>query len=264
MQENLSKTLCRRFEGRTVLVSAGAKGLGAGIARRFAEEGARVAIWDNDANALDAMRHSADPERVHCLNVDLLDRDAVASAYAETVSLLGSVDVLVNNAGGSLHTPQAFLDQSDEDWHRVMTLNLDVAVRLARLVLPGMIARGYGRIVNMGSKAGRFGSLFAGANYAAAKGAVQSLTLQWAQEYGPKGITCNAICPGAILTERVNRLLSERKTPDERAEMVKGIPVRRHGTVAEIAAAVCFLAAEEASFINGVMLDVNGGQAMVA
>lgn len=264
MQEKLGRIHCRRFEGRVVLISAGAKGLGEGVARRFVEEGARVAIWDIDADALEAMRRSTDPERVHCVNVDLLDRDAVARAFHETISLLGRVDVLVNNAGGSLHTPQAFLDQSDEDWQRVMALNLDVAVRLTRLVLPGMIARNYGRIVNMGSKAGRFGSLFAGANYVAAKGAIQSLTLQWAQEYGPKGITCNAVCPGAILTERVDRLLSERKTPEERAEMVKGIPAGRHGTVAEVAAAVCFLAAEEASFVNGVMLDVNGGQAMVA
>lgn len=264
MQEDHDQISCRRFEGRTVLIPAGAKGLGDGVARRFAAEGAKVAIWDNDADAIEAARRDADPEAFFYLEVNLLDRDAVEKAHAETVAQLGTIDVLVNNAGGSLHTPQAFLDQSDEDWHRVMTLNLDVAVWLARLVLPGMIERGYGRIVNMGSKAGRFGSLFAGANYAASKGAVQSLTLQWAQEYGPSGVTCNAVCPGAILTERVDRFLSERKTPEERAEMVKGIPVGRHGTVPEVAAAVCFLAAEEASFINGVMLDVNGGQAMVA
>jgi NAD(P)-dependent dehydrogenase (short-subunit alcohol dehydrogenase family) len=264
MQENLPDISCRRFDGRTVLISAGAKGLGDGVARRFASEGARVVIWDNDAEAIDDCSRDADPERFFCLQVDLLDRNAVERAHAETAARFGDVDVLVNNAGGSLHTPQAFLDQSDEDWRRVISLNLDVAVWLARLVLPGMIGRGYGRIVNMGSKAGRFGSLFAGANYAASKGAVQSLTLQWAQEYGPRGVTCNAVCPGAILTERVDRFLSERKTPEERADMVKGIPVGRHGTVDEVAAAVCFLAAEEASFINGRMLDVNGGQAMVA
>lgn len=264
MQQDPDEISCRRFEGRTVLISAAAKGLGDGVAHRFAAEGAKVAIWDNDADAIAACRGKADPEKLFYLQVNLLDREAVEQAHAETAARLGPVDVLVNNAGGSLHTPQGFLDQSDEDWARVMSLNLDVAVRLARLVLPGMIERGYGRIINMGSKAGRFGSLFAGANYAASKGAVQSLTLQWAQEYGPKGITCNAVCPGAILTERVDRFLSERKAPEERAEMVKGIPVGRHGTVPEVAAAVCFLAAEEASFINGVMLDVNGGQAMVA
>lgn len=255
---------CRRFGDRTVLVTAAAKGLGAGIVRRLTAEGAQVAVWDNDIAAIEARRGEAGSEATLYLQVDLLDRDATAAAFEETIATLGSVDVLINNAGGSLHTPQAFLEQSDDDWARVMALNLDAAVRAGRLALPGMIERGYGRIVNLGSKAGRFGSLFTGANYAASKGAVQSLTLQWAQEFGPKGITCNAVCPGAILTERVDRFLSERKTPQQRAEMVAGIPVGRHGTVEEVAAAVCFLAAEEASFINGVMLDVNGGQAMVA
>lgn len=255
---------CRRFDRQRVLITAGASGLGAGMAARFAGEGAKVAVWDVNAENIDARRAEASNNDIYYMQVDLLDRQAMADAFTETVDRLGSVDILVNNAGGSLHTPQAFLEESDDDWARVMTLNLDVAVRMGRLVLPGMITRGYGRIVNMGSKAGRFGSLFAGANYAASKGAVQSLTLQWAQEFGRKGITCNAVCPGAILTERVNRLLSERKTPEERAEMEKGIPVGRHGTVEEVAAAVAFLASREASFINGVMLDVNGGQAMVA
>lgn len=264
MNKSVAGVACRRFPDRTAVVTAAAKGLGAGVVRRLLAEGAQVAVWDNDVAAIEARRREAGSEGVLYLQVDLLDGDATASAFKETTASLGGVDVLVNNAGGSLHTPQAFLEQNDEDWARVMALNLDVAVRVARLVLPGMIERGYGRIVNMGSKAGRFGSLFTGANYAASKGAIQSLTLQWAQEFGSRGITCNAVCPGAILTERVDRFLSERKTAEERADMVAGIPVGRHGTVEEVAAAVCFLAAEEASFVNGVMLDVNGGQAMVA
>jgi len=255
---------CRRFEGRKVLITAGAKGLGAGMASRFLGEGAQVAVWDADPAALADQKAALAMDALLQARVDLFDKAGVEAAFIETERALGGIDVLVNNAGGSLHTPQAFLKQSDEDWARVMGLNLDVAVRMARLVLPGMMARGYGRIVNMGSKAGRFGSLFAGANYAASKGAVQSLTLQWAQEFAHFGITCNAVCPGAILTERVDRLLSERKTPEERAEMEKGIPVGRHGRVEEVAAAVAFLASREASFITGVMLDVNGGQAMVA
>ena len=254
---------CHRFEGRVALVTGGASGLGAGVVARLVAEGAAVAVWDSDGAAIEAARRRAS-DRTFYVQVDLLDRNAVKAAFDETIARFGRIDVLVNNAGGSLHTPQAFLEQSDEDWERVMALNVDAAVRVARLALPGMIERGYGRIVNLGSKAGRYGSLFAGANYSASKGAVQSLALQWAQEFGPKGVTCNAVCPGAILTERVDRLLSERKTQEQRAEMVKGIPVGRHGTVEEVAAAVAFLASEEASFITGVMLDVNGGQAMVA
>lgn len=129
-------------------------------------------------------------------------------------------------------------------------------------MIPHMRRAGYGRIVNLGSKAGRFGSLFAGTPYSAAKGAIQSLTLQLAQEFGPDGITCNAICPGAIITERVDRLLNERHTPEERQRVVQSIPVRRQGRVEDVAAAVAYLASEEASFVTGVSLDVNGGQAM--
>ena len=255
--------VCRRFEGRTALVTAGAKGLGSGIASRLLREGARVAVWDSDKRAITEIRRTWG-ERAICIEVDLLDYQALQAAFEETVARLGSVNVLVNNAGGSLHTPQAFLDQTDADWKSVMELNVDVAVQVARLVLPKMIDQAYGRIINLGSKAGRFGSLFAGANYAAAKGAVQSLTLQWAQEYGRHGITCNAICPGAILTERVERLLSERKSPSERADMLKSVPVGRHGNIEDVAAAAAFLASSEAAFITGIMLDVNGGQAMVA
>lgn len=253
-----------RFEGRMALVTAGAAGLGLGIAERLAREGATVMVWDRDEAAIAAARGAIAGLAIDFLAVDLTDPTAIAGAARVTEQRLGRIDVVVNNAGGSLHTPQPFLEESEEDWARVFALNVDATVRTLRAVLPGMVERGYGRIVNLGSKAGRFGSLFAGANYAASKGAVQSMTLQLAQEFGPHGITCNAVCPGAILTARVDRLLSERKTPDERAAMVAGIPVRRHGRVEDIAAAVAYLASEEAGFVSGAMLDVNGGQAMVA
>ena len=170
----------------------------------------------------------------------------------------------MNNAGGSLHTPRAFVEETDEDWARVMDLNVTAAVRLIRAIVPGMVERGYGRIINLGSKAGRYGSLFTGANYVAAKGAVQSMTLQLAQEFGPHGITCNAVCPGAILTPRVERLLSERQSPEERARIVESIPMRRNGRVEDVAAAVAFFASDETGFITGQLLDVNGGQGMAS
>jgi len=120
----------------------------------------------------------------------------------------------------------------------------------------------YGRIINMGSKAGRFGSLFAGTPYVAAKGAMQAFTLQLASEFGPDGITCNTVCPGAILTPRVERFLQERHTPEERQRVLASIPVRRQGRVEDVAAAIAYLASEEAGFVNGATLDINGGQAM--
>ncbi|WP_306006621.1 SDR family NAD(P)-dependent oxidoreductase [Aquicoccus porphyridii] len=254
-----------RFEGRSALITAGGSGLGRGVALRLAREGASVTIWDYDEAALAASVDEAEAEglRLTTRALDMTEGDAIKTAVAEMVAREGHIDVLLNNIGGSLHTPFRFLDQTDEHWDRVMSVNVTACVRTTRAVLPHMIKAGYGRIINMGSKAGRFGSLFAGANYTAAKGAMQAFTLQIAQEFGPQGITCNTLCPGAILTPRVEGLLEERQSPEERESVLQSIPVRRHGTVEDIAAAVAYFASEEAGFVNGASLDINGGQSMV-
>lgn len=254
----------RRFEGRRALVTAAGSGLGRGVAFRLAREGASVALWDRDAALLEEAAETAAVEGlavgIQCL--DMLDAEALTEAARALEEDFNGIDVLVNNIGGSLHTPFRFLEQSDEDWDRVMAVNVTACVRVTRAFLPGMMERGYGRVINMGSKAGRFGSLFAGANYVASKGAIQAFTLQIAQEFGPHGITCNSVCPGAVVTPRVERLLAERQSVEERRRVMESIPVRRHGRVEDIAAAVAYLASEEAGFVNGASLDVNGGQAM--
>lgn len=254
-----------RFENRRALITAGATGLGLGVALRLAREGAQVAIWDRDAETLAQVTRQAQDAglSLHTHKLDMTDGDAITQAADTLLETFGGLDVLVNNIGGSLHTPFRFLDQSEADWDLVMNVNVTACVRTTRAVLPAMVQGGYGRVINMGSKAGRFGSLFAGANYAASKGAMQAFTLQIAQEFGPLGITCNTLCPGAILTPRVERLLSERQSQEERERVLATIPVRRHGTVEDIAAAVAYFASEEAGFVNGASLDINGGQAMV-
>lgn len=255
-----------RFDGRTALITAGGSGLGRGMALRLAREGARVTIWDRDAEALAASAEQAGAEGLTLATraVDMTDGGAIMDQVAEMAARESRrIDVLVNNIGGSLHTPFCFLEQTDAHWERVMSINVTACVRTTRAVLPHMVAAGYGRIINIGSKAGRFGSLFAGANYTASKGAMQAFTLQIAQEFGPDGITCNTLCPGAILTPRVKGLLEERQSPEERARVLQTIPVRRHGTVEDIAAAVAYFASDEAGFVNGASLDINGGQSMV-
>ena len=253
----------RRFEGRRVLITAGASGLGLGMAMRLAMEGAAVTVWDRDERALAEIEKNIESD-LNLSNVclDMNSAKEIEVAVAKMANA-GKIDVLVNNIGGSLHTPFHFLKQSDEDWERVMNVNVTACVRTTRAVLPHMVEAGYGRVINMGSKAGRFGSLFAGANYAASKGAIQAFSLQIAQEFGPYGITCNTLCPGVVLTPRVERLLAERQTEAERQKVLNSIPVRRHGTVEDIAAAIAYLASEEAGFVNGASLDINGGQAMV-
>lgn len=254
----------RRFENRTVLITAAASGIGLGVAHRLAREGARVMIWDRDAAALAAAQSDATSKdlAIETHAIDMTDGGAIEAGVGAFAKAAGGIDVLVNNIGGSLHTPFRFLEQTEDDWDRVMSVNVTACVRTTRTVIPHMQRAGYGRIINMGSKAGRFGSLFAGANYAASKGAMQAFTLQVAQEFGPDGITCNAVCPGAIITPRVERLLSERQTPEERRRIEQSIPVRRHGRVEDVAAAIAYFASEEAGFVTGVSLDLNGGQAM--
>ena len=254
----------RRFENRAILITAAASGIGLGVAQRLAAEGGDVTIWDRDELGLaNAAEQGLDKGLI--INTDAIDMtsgSAITKAVDRLFKRTGRIDVLVNNIGGSLHTPFSFLEQTDEDWQRVIDVNVTACVRVTRCILPHMVEARYGRIINMGSKAGRYGSLFAGANYGASKGAMQALTLQLAQEFGPAGITCNTVCPGAILTPRVRKLLAERQSEEERAAVVGSIPVRRHGMIEDVAAAIAYLASSEAGFVTGTSLDVNGGQGM--
>ena len=255
---------CRRLDGRVALLTAAARGIGFASAVRLAAEGAEVWITDRDEAALTAARVAAQAagQRLQTQVMDSADAEDVAAVIAAIGASAGHIHILVNNAGGSLHTPYRFMDESDAHWAQVMNLNLMGAVWASRAVLPGMAAQRFGRIVNFGSKAGRFGSLIAGPNYAAAKGAIAALTRQMAQEFGPQGVTVNCICPGVVMTERTRGLWAERRTPEERERVLQEIPLRRHAEVEDVAAAVAFFASDDAGFITGTTLDLNGGQGM--
>ncbi|MCW5260441.1 SDR family oxidoreductase [Verminephrobacter eiseniae] len=255
---------CKRFSGRAALLTAAARGIGLACALRLAAEGATVCVTDRDEDALAEAAALAQQAglTLHTSVMDSSDVLDTATRIETLQQLLGPFDILVNNAGGSLHTPYHFMDETDAHWQSVIELNMMSAVWSCRAVLPGMVARGVGRIVNFGSKAGRFASLIAGANYAAVKGAMASLTRQLALEYGAYGITVNCICPGIVMTARTRSLWSERRTPAERARVLDEIPLKRHCEVEDVAASVAFLASDDAAFITGATLDLNGGQAM--
>lgn len=253
-----------QFANQSVLITGGGSGLGREIAFEFARRGAAVTIWDIEESALKAIRRISEEEgiSIFCSKVNLTDALEMKEAFRHWESSSQKKKILVNNAGGSLKAPPRFLEETEQDWERVFYLNVTVAVQLLKLILPLMVKDSYGRIVNLGSKAGKYGSLFASPSYVAAKGAIHSLTLQLAQEFGEFGITCNAVCPGATMTERVKALLESRQSLEKRNQVLQTIPLRRHGEVEDVASAVCYLASPEAGFITGVLLDVNGGQGM--
>ena len=253
-----------RLKGKTAFFTGAGSGIGLTSSIRLANEGANVWISDRDTAILEEAKETALAQGVtlNTIQADSTQSDSMKKAIDYIFQESGRLDILVNNAGGSLHTPYHFLEETDEDWKRVLDLNIMGAVVASRFVLPYMQQQKSGRIINFGSKAGRFSSLIAGANYAAAKGAIASLTRQLAMEFGPDGITVNCICPGVVLTKRTTGLWESRRTPEERAKVLLEIPLRRHAIAEDISGVVAFFASDDAGFITGTTLDVNGGQGM--
>jgi 2-hydroxycyclohexanecarboxyl-CoA dehydrogenase len=243
-----------RLEGRKALVTGGASGIGAAIARRLAAEGA--VVWIGDLNQ-DGARQVADGIGGTAVALDVTDPTSARSA----VEASGTLDVLVNNAGTDEF---GFFGQTDPGlWERVIAVNLKGVLACTHAALPGMQGAGYGRIVNIASEAGRVGSK-GSAVYSAAKGGVIAFTKVIAREYARFGITANAIAPGPIETP----LLMAAKQLGEIGERIietmrNATQMRRLGRPDEVAAAVAFLAAEESSFVTGETLGVSGGLGMV-
>jgi 3-oxoacyl-[acyl-carrier protein] reductase len=247
----------RRFADRVLWVTGGGSGIGRAVALRFAEEGAAVGVATIDqaeaASVAEACSQAG--ARVCSVTADLADPEQVAAAHTHIVAELGPVDVMVNNVG--IGPPARFLEADDALFERVWTVNFMSAVRCTRLTLPAMLERGKGAIVNLGSAQGLRGWKGHGA-YAASKGAIMAWTRQLAVELGGSGVRVNAIVPGATDTPMQGDLSpAERVALEETAALLHIIP--RLGTAEEVAAAVAFAASDEASFMMGAQLVVDGG-----
>jgi NAD(P)-dependent dehydrogenase (short-subunit alcohol dehydrogenase family) len=235
-----------RFSGQVALVTGGASGIGAAVVQRLLAEGARVAALDLHAEA---------PDGVLALGGDVADSAQVNEVAARVEAELGPVDVLVCSAGvpgQSLPTVAV----TDEEWHRVMAINADGVFFCNRAVIPGMVSRGYGRIVNVASIAGKEGNPMAAA-YSASKAAVIAMTKAIGKDLARTGVVVNCIAPAVIETPILDGITQEHVD-----YMVERIPMGRMGQPEEVAALVCWLASEECSFSTGATYDVSGGRAV--
>ncbi len=240
--------------GRNALITGASGGIGGAIARALHAAGATVGLSGTRLEPLEALAGELG-ERAHVLPCNLSDREAVAALPGQAAGAMGSVDILVNNAG--ITRDNLFMRMSDEEWDSVLEVNLTSTMRLCRAVMRPMMKARWGRIVNIGSVVGATGN--AGqANYAASKAGLVGMTKSIAQEVASRGITANVVAPGFITTAMTDKL-----SDDQKAKINAQIPAARMGTPEEIAAAVLYLASEEAAYVTGATLHVNGGMAMI-
>ncbi|MGH7042383.1 MAG: SDR family oxidoreductase [Acetobacteraceae bacterium] len=250
-----------RFAGRTAIVTGGAAGIGAGIASRLAGEGARLSLWDRDAAALAQTAAALDASfaasagPVHTVALDVTDAAAVdRAAAAAHAALLGRIDILI--AGAGITGPNGpVAEYPIAEWDRVIAVNLNGVFYCNRAVVAYMQRSGYGRIVNIASIAGKEGNPYAAA-YSASKAGVIGLTKALGKELAGTEIRVNCVTPAAVRTA-----IFDQMTPHHIDYMLSKIPLGRFGLVAEVAALVCWLASEEASFSTGAVFDVSGGRA---
>jgi len=238
------------FEGQVVVVTGASRGIGREIAQQFAAQGARVAcVATTLAGAQGTVDVIGDTARAYA--ADVSETESVEALFKAIIDDFGQVDVLVNNAG--ITKDQLVLRMKDEDWDRVIAVNLRGTFLCTRAALKPMIKARYGRIVNVTSIIGQGGA--AGqANYAASKAGVIGFTKSIAREWGSRGLTCNAVAPGFIETDMTADL-----SEDFRTHVIKTAPAGRLGSGADIANAVLFLAARDAGYITGQVLTVDGG-----
>jgi 2-hydroxycyclohexanecarboxyl-CoA dehydrogenase len=247
---------------RVALVTGGGRGIGRAIVDALAEGGYAVAIADLDAGTAQAAADAVIAGGGSALGValDITDSAAVRAGVAHVADALGPVDVLVNNAGWD--ELRAFLDTDEAFWDRIIDINFKGCLRMTHAVLGGMVERRWGRVVNIGSDAGRVGSSLESI-YSGTKGATIAFTKTLAREVARAGVTANVVCPGPTRTPLLDGMVADAADADKViAAMTRAVPMKRLGEPEEVASAVAFLASENAGFITGQTLSVSGGLTM--
>jgi len=245
--------IMKRLENRVAIITGGARGIGKATAEKFIQEGAAVAIWDIDVKSgsatAEALNHAGGKAKFYAVNT--VDLAATEAAAAEVAKDFGRIDILINNAG--ITRDSSMKKMTEEQWNQVIGVNLTGVYHCTKAVSPYMLEQGYGRILNASSIVGLYGN-FGQTNYVASKAGVIGMTKVWAREFGRKGVTVNAVAPGFINTEMMETV------PQTYLDELKAkTPVARMGEAIDIANAYAFLASDEASFISGTVLSVDGG-----
>lgn len=243
-----------RLKNRVAIITGGARGIGKAIALTFAREGAKVALIDVEQERLGASREEIGKNggKAIALICDITKSFEVKAMVNQVKKTFGRIDILVNNAGiirrGTIETV------TEEDWDRVIEVNLKGTFNCSKAVVEAMKSQRYGKIVNISSIAGKMGDITSAPGYGPSKAGIDALTKTLARQLAPYGINVNAVSPHAIETE-----MSAQWSEERRKEIIASIPLGRLGTPQDVADAVLFLASDESSFITGEILDVNGG-----
>ncbi|HCY63865.1 MAG TPA: 2-hydroxycyclohexanecarboxyl-CoA dehydrogenase [Oxalobacteraceae bacterium] len=252
----------QRLQGKIVIVTGGGGGIGGATCRRLAQEGARVAVYDMNLQAAELVAADivAAGGTAAAFKCDITKRDEVDAAVAATVDRLGPIDVLVNNAGWDVFKP--FTKTEPQEWDKLIAINLVGALHMHHAVLPGMVERKSGRIVNIASDAARVGSS-GEAVYAACKGGLVAFSKTLAREHARHGITVNVVCPGPTDTALLAGVAEGAPNPEKLLEaFTKAIPLGRLGQPDDLASAIAFFGSDDASFITGQVISVSGGLTM--
>ncbi|MER8960884.1 SDR family NAD(P)-dependent oxidoreductase [Mesorhizobium sp. M0701] len=241
-----------RFAGRSAVITGGASGIGLAVAQRITGEGGRVSVWDRDAAQIEQAK--AIVAGLHSVTLDVADPIAVEAAAGETIEALGAVDVLVTSAaitGPNMTT----WEYSVEDWRRVTDININGVFFCNKALVPHMLERNYGRIINIASIAGKEGNPNASA-YSTSKAAVIGMTKSLGKELAKTKVTVNCVTPAAVRTA-----IFQQMSQQHIDFMLSKIPMARFGEVEEVAALICWIASEECSFTTAAVFDVSGGRA---